>query len=114
MAVRTENTEVHLAGDWTVSNVEANMDSLLFSLDMVKTSGARRLNIDCGQIAEADTSGLQLLNVLMLCARLRGVEPKLVNMNNGMKLAIQKLGLRHCISGNCREEAGHRNRGTQP
>lgn len=104
MAVRTEDSEVHLEGNWTVSNVEANMDSLLLSLDMLKAGGPRRLNIDCGQIEEADTSGLQLLNVLMLCARLRGVEPKLVNMNNCMKLAIQKLGLRYCISGDCRDD----------
>lgn len=105
MAVRTEDTAVYLEGNWTVSNVEANMDTLLLSLHLIDSNGAKRLTIDCGKIDETDTSGLQLLKVLMLCARLRGVEPKLVNMNNCMKLAIQKFGLRHGIGGDGREES---------
>lgn len=110
MTVRTGDTEVYLEGDWTVSNVEANMNSLLLSLELAETSGARRLNINCGQIDEADSSGLQLLNVLMLCARLRGVEPKLVKMNNYMKLAIKELGLRYCNNGECRAVSGNRDK----
>lgn len=96
MTVRLEGTEAHLEGDWTISGVEENLDSLLLSLKLLESRGERNINIDCGQIDVADTSGLQLLNVWMLCARLRGVEPKLLNLTQNMNLAIQKLELRHC------------------
>lgn len=98
MTVRMENAEAFLEGNWTVSHVEENMNSMMISLKLIESSGARHITIDCGKIDEADSSGLQLLNVLMLCARLRGVEPKLVNMNDCMKLGIKKLKLRHCVS----------------
>ncbi len=111
MSVRMEGTDAYLEGDWTVSHVEENMNSLLLSLRLVETSGARRITIDCGRIDEADSSGFQLLNVLMLCARLRGVEPKLVNMNDCMKLAIQKLKLRHCGSRDSCAVTSSRDRG---
>ncbi len=96
MTVRLEGTQAHLEGDWTVSGVEGNLDSLLLSLKLLENRGQRQISVDCGQIDETDTSGLQLLNVWMLCARLRGVEPKLVNLSNNLNLAIQKLELRNC------------------
>lgn len=93
MPIRIEGTEIHLEGDWTVSAVEENMDSLMLSLERIETGGSKLLCIDCGQIGKADTCGLQLLNVWLICARLRGVEPKLVNITANMRRSIRKSGL---------------------
>lgn len=94
MTIRMEGAEAHLEGDWTVSGVAENMDSLMLSLERIASGGSKQLRIDCGQIGEADTCGLQLLNVWMLCARLRGVEPKLVNITATMRRSIRKSGLK--------------------
>lgn len=59
MTVRMEGRQAYLEGDWTASHVEENMNSLMRSLKQVETSGERGINIDCGKIDEADTSGLQ-------------------------------------------------------
>lgn len=96
MAIRVVRNEAHLEGDWTISGVEENLDSLLLSLKLLENRGTKRINIDCGKIDDADTSGLQLLNVWMLCARLKGVEPKLVNLSERMNCAIRQLELHHC------------------
>lgn len=93
MPIRIEGTEAHLEGDWTVSAVEENMDSLMLSLERIEAGGSKLLCIDCGQIGKADTCGLQLLTVWLLCARLRGVEPKLVNITANMRRSIRKSGL---------------------
>ena len=93
MTVRVEGTEARLEGDWTVSGVEKNMASLMLSLEQIEASGTKLVMIDCGLIDKADTCGLQLLNVWMLCARLRGVTPKLVNITATMRRSIRKSGL---------------------
>lgn len=98
MGVRMVGPEAHLEGDWTISGVEENLESMLLSLKLLENSGARRINIDCRRINGADTSGLQLLNVWMLCARLRGIEPRLVNLTDNLKQAIHTLELRHCMN----------------
>lgn len=93
MTVRMIGNEARLEGDWTESGVAANLDSLLLFLEQTEAHGSRLFCIDCERIDGADMSCLQLLNVWMLCARLRGIEPKLINVNDGMQLAIRKFGL---------------------
>jgi len=93
MAVRMEGMEAHLVGDWTISGVEENINSLMLSLVQIEAGGSNRLSVDCGQLINADKCGLQLLKVWLLCARLRGVEPKLVNITEQMHLAIQQFSL---------------------
>ena len=93
MAIRMEGSEAHLVGNWTESGITENLDSLMLFLAQSEARRARRLCIDCGRIDGADTGCLQLLNVWMMCARLRGIEPKLVHVNDGMQQAIQRLGL---------------------
>lgn len=82
MMIRITGTEARLGGDWTLSGVIRNIDSLALSLQQIEPGIEKNLRIDCGQMNEADVSGLQLLNVWMQCARFRGVEPLLVNVPN--------------------------------
>jgi len=98
MTVRMAGAVAHLEGDWTMTGVADNIDSLVSSLNKVESEGGKNIQINCGQIEETDTSGLQLLNVWMECARLRGIEPKLVNVNDAMRRAIHELGFSNCFS----------------
>jgi anti-anti-sigma regulatory factor len=92
MTVRISGNVIHLEGDWTMSGVADNLDSLVLTLNRLESEGEKNIKINCAQIEETDTSGLQLLNVWMECARLRGIEPKLVNVTDHMQRAIRKLG----------------------
>lgn len=98
MAVRMTGTAAHLEGDWTITGVADNIGSLVLSLDQIESKGKKRFQINCGQIEETDTSGLQLLNVWVECARLRGIELKLVNVTDEMLRAIHELGFSQCFS----------------
>lgn len=95
MSVRMAGTVAHLEGDWTMTGVTDNVDSVLRSLCQLESQGKKSFQINCGQIAETDTSGLQLLYVWVKCARLRGIEPKLVNVTDGMQQAMCTFGVRH-------------------
>ena len=95
MTIYMEGTVAHLQGDLTSSGVtHGNIDSLTASL-LQLNSGGKKLRIDCGKIAAADVSGLQLLYVWMQCARFRGVEPELVNLPVSLQQSMQGLG--HCF-----------------
>lgn len=98
MTVRMAGTVAHLEGDWTMTGVADNIDSLVISLKQMETEGGKSLQINCGLIEETDTGGLQLLNVWVECARLRGIEPKLMNVTDNMRKAIHELGFSHYFS----------------
>lgn len=93
MTVRMEGMKAHLEGDWTITGAEENSQSLLLFLNQIETGGPKQLSVECGQIFKTDRCGLQLLNVWLLCLRLRGVEPKLVHMTEQLSLAIRQFGL---------------------
>lgn len=95
MSVRMAGTVAHLEGDWTMNGVADNIESMVHSLNQIESEGKRCFWINCGQIEETDTSGLQLLNVWVECARLRGIEPKLVNVTDGMLRSINEFGFSH-------------------
>jgi anti-anti-sigma regulatory factor len=98
MAVRMAGTVAHLEGDWTISGVAENIESMVLSLKQLESDGKRIIWINCGNIDETDTGGLQLLNVWVECARLRGIEPKLVNVTDSMLRAINEFGFSHLFS----------------
>lgn len=98
MTVRMAGTVAHLEGDWTMTGVADNIESLVLSLNQIESTGIKSFWINCGQIEEADTSGLQLLNVWVECARLRGIEPKLVNVTDSMLRSINELGFSQLFS----------------
>ncbi len=98
MTVRMVGTVAHLEGDWTMTGVAENIESLVLSLNQIEAIGEKSFQINCEQIEEADTSGLQLLNVWVECARLRGIEPQLVNVTDGMLRSINELGFSQLFS----------------
>ena len=98
MAVRMVGTVAHLEDDWTITGVSDNIGSLVLFLNQMESEGRKSFQINCEQIEETDTSGLQLLNVWVECARLRGIELKLVNVTDGMQRAIHEFGFSQCFS----------------
>ena len=93
MSIRVTDTEARLEGDWTLTGVTRNLDSLANSLQQFEPGSNRKLNIDCGQMEKTDISGLQLLNVWLQCIKLRGVEPILVNVPEKLRYIMQQLNL---------------------
>ena len=98
MTVRMAGTVAHLEGDWTMTGVVENIESVAVSLKQLESDGKKKFWINCGQLKEADTSGLQLLNVWVECAKMRGIEPKLVNVGDGLLRAINELGYNQLFS----------------
>lgn len=96
MSIRMAGKEAHLEGNWTLTEVTRNLDSLALSLQQLESGSEKKLRIDCGQMKEADICGLQLLNVWMQCARFRGVEPTLVNVPERLQHAMEVL-IGHCF-----------------
>lgn len=88
MTIRMTGAEARLEGDWTLTAVTRNIDSLAFTLQQLGSHSDKNLRIDCGQMKEADISGLQLLNVWMQCAKIRGMKPTLVNVPERLRHAM--------------------------
>ena len=97
MGVRIAGTMAHLEGDWTMAGAIENINSLVHSLNQLESEGKKSLQINCQQVNEADTSCLQLLSVWVECARLRGIEPTLVNVTDGLLRDIHKFGFTQCL-----------------
>lgn len=96
MAIFLSGKEARLEGDWTLTEVTRNLDSLALSLQQLESGCEKSLRIDCAEMKETDISGLQLLNVWLQCARFRGVEPTLVNVPERLRYAMQVLNGR-CV-----------------
>lgn len=93
MALYSAGTVAHLKGDLTHSGVTHTIiNSLSASLQKIAAGSEKKFRIDCTKIRSADSSGLQLLYVLMQCARLSGVEPELINLPVSLRQSMQKLG----------------------
>ncbi len=100
METQTTEHEYHLSGDWTITGVVSQVDSLSNSLDKLSYAQNTRLFVDCTKIDCIDMSGLQLLHVWMQCANIRGVQAQLINLPEEMKEFIQRLGLNQCFTDN--------------
>lgn len=101
MTIRMEGTDVFLAGDWNISGVVAHIDTLSNILQQVDEEGETNLKVDCGEIKTVDSDGLQILKVWLQCARFRGIEPKLVNLSEGLQRLMLATGFKTCDSGFC-------------
>jgi ABC-type transporter Mla MlaB component len=100
MKIYKEVTVAHLKGDLTQSGVIYNIINLLaVSLLKIVSGGDKKIRIDCEKIRKTDNSGLLMLYVWMQSARIRGVEPELINLSNGLRQAIQKMGLEQHFKG---------------
>ena len=86
-----------LSGDWSISGVVKQVDSLSHSLQKLESGPNKKLHVDCGNINSIDMNGLQLLHVWIECARMRGMEVQLVNLPDSMYKTIQQLGAGQCF-----------------
>jgi ABC-type transporter Mla MlaB component len=94
MKIKMSGLMASLAGDWTVAGVtQGNLDTLALSLQQIEPGSAGRLQIDCRDVSAIDTIGQQILSVWLQCARLRGVEPELLNPPDELRQAFQGFGL---------------------
>ena len=100
MATRTTGSKHHLSGDWTISGVVGQLDSLKSSLQQLESTKKKCVHIDCGKIEAIDMSGLQLLHVWMELAKMRGVKTELINLPDYMYQNINRLGLGYCFTDN--------------
>lgn len=91
MKISMTGAKVCLEGDWTLTGVTRNLDSLALSLQQLESGLEKDLRIDCGRMKEADISGLQLLNVWLQCATFRGMKPTLINVPERLQHVMQVL-----------------------
>lgn len=94
MNIRMSGGKAHMEGDWTLAGVtQGNIKSLSVALQQIEPGDSRKLIIDCRHVSAIDTTGKQLLDVWMECARLRGAEPELVDPSRKLRESFQHLGL---------------------
>lgn len=89
MSAATQS-KVQINGDWTIGGVGQQLD-LLSHLSLQDCSDC--VAIDCSGVQEIDLSGLQLLYVWLHCIRLRGIQPSLCNVPDGMMSSLARLGM---------------------
>ena len=101
MALRMEGTDVVLVGDWSISGVVGHIDTLSDVLRKVDERGDKTMLVDCGQIKSIDVNGLQILKVWLQCARFRGMEPKMINLSEGLQRIMLVSGFAPTDAGLC-------------
>jgi len=92
----TTHTSEHkhvLTGDWSMTGVVKQLDSLTKTLDALDPAQNKILHVDCAKVNNIDMSGLQLLHVWRECAGMRGVEFRMHNIPEQMHKIIQSVGL---------------------
>ncbi|MBT0665698.1 STAS domain-containing protein [Geobacter pelophilus] len=93
MIISMEGPVVYLKGDWTINGVtKGKIDSLACALQHISESLDTGLLVDCSHITSIDTTGHQLIYIWVQCARLRGMEPELVNLPDSLRQRLQNLG----------------------
>ena len=97
MATRTTDRKHHLTGDWTITGVVGQIDSLQSSLTKLESARKKSVHIDCEKIEAIDMSGLQLLHVWLELVKIRGIEAQLLNLPDHMHQDIHRLGLGQCF-----------------
>lgn len=98
MTVRVVGETVHLEGNWTISEAGENIASLVRALDRMEAAGKKELPIDCGRIVATDYSGLNLLLMLFECAKLRGFEPRVLDLAQQIRRDVYGLGFMQCFA----------------
>jgi ABC-type transporter Mla MlaB component len=97
MKVAISGSMAHLGGNWTRTEMtDRNIDSLAVSLQQLKVTGMKSLQIDCGELKEVDASGLQLLYIWLRFFRFRGVEVEIVNLPEKFRKTMLRLMQKIC------------------
>ncbi len=104
MTTRITEYKHELSGNWSISGVVKQLDSLTGILKKLDPNKNKKLHVDCTRIKSIDMSGLQLIRVWRECARIRGVESRLINIPDHMYKTIQSVGLGRSFS-DCIQDA---------
>ncbi|SJZ50093.1 ABC-type transporter Mla maintaining outer membrane lipid asymmetry, MlaB component, contains STAS domain [Trichlorobacter thiogenes] len=95
--MKTEHTGIatNLSGDWTMNGIPQQVQSLMAISNGVGgvVPQNNRLVVDCSGIKAIDISGLQLLYVWVQCLQIKGLRAELVNLSDGMRSTVHKVGL---------------------
>jgi len=97
MKVNISGSMARLAGNWTRTEMtDRNIDSLAVSLQQLQVAGVKNVQIDCGELKEVDTSGLQLLYIWLRSFRFRGVNVEIVNFPEKLRKTLLQLKQKVC------------------
>ena len=97
MITYTTEHKHELTGDWGITGVVKQLDSLTMTLKKLGPNQNIILHVDCTKINNIDMSGLQLLQVWKECAGIHGVEFRMLNIPDHMHKTIQSVGLGRCF-----------------
>lgn len=92
MAIRMQGTDLVLTGEWSIPGVMGQIDTMSNVLQEMNDLGLTSLRVDCGEIRKIDYEGLQVLNVWLQCARIRGMQPALVNLPEDLQRLMLVTG----------------------
>lgn len=102
MKIRMSGAMAHMDGNWTLTGVtQSSIKSLSVALQLIEPGDLKTLRIDCRNVSAIDTTGKQLLDVWMQCARFRGAETELVNPPRDLKQSFLSLGLSYRYTDTC-------------
>lgn len=94
MKMHMSGAVVHMEGNWTMDGLSrSNLNSLASTLQQIEPGSTKNLRIDCEYVSSIDITGMQLLDVWLRCARLRGATPELVNTPLNMRRYFKGPGL---------------------
>ncbi len=109
MKIHMSGSMAHMDGNWTLTGVtQSSIKSLSVALQQIEHCDDKTLRIDCRHVTAIDTTGKQLLDVWMQCARFRGADPVLVNPPVKLKRSFQGLGLTYSYTDSSQNSAGHK------
>ncbi len=95
-----EEIRHQLSGEWTISEIDSQFNSLNETLRKLPLGGKKSVQVDCAGIGSIDMSGLQLIHVWMECAKMQGVTVELMNTPNCMRQSIRQLGFEQYFTEN--------------
>jgi len=93
LTTHTSKHKHELNGDWSMTGVVNQLDSLNRTLNILDSDQNKILHVDCTKVNNIDMSGLQLLHVWRECAGIRGVELRMINVPDQMHRVIKSVGL---------------------
>lgn len=92
MAIRVQGTDLVLSGEWSIPGIMGHIDSMSNVLQEMNNQGMKSLRVDCGEIRRIDSEGLQLLKVWLQCAKIRGMQPALINLSEELQRLMLVTG----------------------
>lgn len=91
MHTMTDQQHNQLSGDWTISGVVRQLQTLTSFQQTVSTVNSTML-VDCSNIECMDITGMQLLYTWLHCIQIKGITAYITNLPEQFKTTIDALG----------------------